>query len=1427
MKILQEPNAGSHSLLFRGDTVQIRFHMEPARKGRAYLMTNLGEGKIQRKEIIEYIETRRAKSGQDWHDTPLEESGEGEYSATIALIEVGHFEGKCFFMPADSGEPVWAEGENFHINVGPAVYCCANSIYCAFVRQFGPNKDFKTSQIPSAKEKKEISDYDNSGYTVIPPSGTFRNLIKELDHIVDRLNCRILHLLPINPVPTVFARMGRYGSPYASLDFTAIDPAYIEFDRKATPVQQFLELIDAAHRKDAKVFIDLAINHTGWAAKLHEEHPEWLLRDPDGSIHSPGAWGITWGDLTELDHNKLELWQYFSRVFLTWCGRGVDGFRCDAGYMIPEPAWQFIIATVREQYPDTIFLLEGLGGDPAVTRRLLNYANMNWAYSELFQNYTKEQIQSYLPYAQELSFSDGLMVHYAETHDNARLAGVSPAYARMRTALCALTSSNGAFGFTNGVEFFATEKIEVHESNALNWKNQENQIPHISRLNSILISHPAFYNNSSIRFIDSGNTKILAFLRTDSAREHQILVLINLNCENFEKATWTTDEVPVTCTALLDLITEEDFIPYLSAEKKYSMVLAMGQVLCLSPSIDDMRKIHDSENRKILKPDRIDRQRAAAVVLDVVCWLNKSEVLIDTDVVSLASLVLSDPVEFCRKTIFDKSGEIPVVFWEWPRDIRRKVIVPPDHFIFIKAPYRFRARITGDDGKTILVQRDSLRQENTNSYFAIFPPCPAPDKQSVRKIKMSVYADPVSKRESSELLFLPDTVEDMSLFYGNREIRSSDNVFLQTNGRGAMLRAAMKWGELPSRYDALLAANLNPEFPEDRHIMWRRCRIWVRFRGRSVPLSIDSTENFIVDEDGSGVWTFNIPIGNGIFVSLCVTCFMMNDRNVTGVNIYRENAKKRKFYLDDNTPVTLVIRPDIEDRNFHHRTIAMNGPEKIWPGAVTSTAKYFNFKPSPDRTLNISTLKGQFHKAPEWNYSVYQFKEAQRGLEAQTDLFSPGYFEVEIGGGECEQILGQAITPFEKDKIQVNLCRRPPDHKYSSFEQVLETAMKKFIVKREKYKTVIAGYPWFLDWGRDTLICARGMIAAGMTTEVREILMLFAKFAEKGTIPNMIHGNNAANRDTSDAPLWLFTACRDLCEAEKSFDFLEEKTDNSEKIIDILQGIAQYYVNGTPNGISCDPESGLVFSPSHFTWMDTNYPAGTPREGYPVEIQALWFAALDFLAKRTGDENWKSLATKVKKSIFSSFRNPDRMWLSDCLHGNKGTRAADALPDDSLRPNQLLCITLGAIDDFETCRNILISAQELLVPGAIRSLADKQVEYQLPIISSDGRLLNHPSSPYWGRYEGDEDNRRKPAYHNGTAWTWQFPLYAEAHYRTFGNNGADTARAILSSSLSTLMEGCAGNIPEIMDGDIPHTQRGCDAQAWGVTELYRVWKMLN
>lgn len=472
---------------------------------------------------------------------------------------------------------------------------------------------------------------------------------------------------------------------------------------------------------------------------------------------------------------------------------------------------------------------------------------------------------------------------------------------------------------------------------------------------------------------------------------------------------------------------------------------------------------------------------------------------------------------------------------------------------------------------------------------------------------------------------------------------------------------------------------------------------------------------------------------------------------------------------------------------------------------------------------------------PEWRYMVHKIHDEQRGFDPHSDLFSPGYFTFNLLGGENARLSASVSKTSPALKVATQNASYGFKEKalyQPSYEQpfgdVLKTALDHFVVKRGRLKTIIAGYPWFLDWGRDALIVVRGLVAANRIKDAKAVLCLFGQFEENGTLPNMIHGTSAANRDTSDAPLWFFTACRDVVVAEKSTAFLDTPA-GGRSIREILFSIAKEYINGTPNGIKMDSDSALVYSPPHFTWMDTNHPAGTPREGYPIEIQALWYHALRFLSEidlKNAETPWLTLARRVQSSLLDLFYLPGGGYFSDCLHSSGPVGAANATPDDALRPNQLLAITLGAITETTLCRRTIAACERLLVPGAIRSLADQPVQYPLPIYHNN-TLLNDPLHPYQGVYRGDEDTQRKPAYHNGTAWTWIFPCFPEAWVSVYGRASAPTALAWLGSSLGMIQEGCFGQIPEICDGDAPHVQRGCDAQAWGVSELLRVWVLLK
>ena len=524
----QHPEPGIHMLHFCGDQITFSLHLPRPAPGTAYLRTNLNRAQIRHQQIVEQVEEDTPSLERDWYDLPMERVDETHFTLTCHLYQVGRFEAKTYYQDAD-GQIVWPTGNNSIIKVEPADTYASNTLYTAFVRLFGAAK---TDGTITAQQQPAIEQLDEHGYHVLPPSGTFRDLIAQLDFIIGRLRCRIVQLLPIHPTPTTYARMGRYGSPFAALDLFDVDPALAEFDRATTPLDQFQELVDAVHQRDARLYLDMPINHTGWASHLQNHHPEWFARNTDDeTFRSPGAWGTTWEDLSKLDYRHRPLWTYMASVFLFWCQRGVDGFRCDAGYKIPFEAWEYIIAKVRLAYPDTVFLLEGLGGAPEITERLLADGGMNWAYSEIFQNYDRAALEHYLPSSLEIAATKGNLIHFSETHDNARLAARSIPFARLRTALCALSALNGASGFSNGVEWYADQQINVHHAHRLNWGSESNQISWIERLHALLEIHPAFLPGASLELITEGAGEQLVIRRSDAQQKQTLIILANLDVE--------------------------------------------------------------------------------------------------------------------------------------------------------------------------------------------------------------------------------------------------------------------------------------------------------------------------------------------------------------------------------------------------------------------------------------------------------------------------------------------------------------------------------------------------------------------------------------------------------------------------------------------------------------------------------------------------------------------------------------------------------------------------------------------------------------------------------------------------------------------------------------------------------------------------------
>jgi 4-alpha-glucanotransferase len=352
-------------------------------------------------------------------------------------------------------------------------------------------------------------------------------------------------------------------------------------------------------------------------------------------------------------------------------------------------------------------------------------------------------------------------------------------------------------------------------------------------------------------------------------------------------------------------------------------------------------------------------------------------------------------------------------------------------------------------------------------------------------------------------------------------------------------------------------------------------------------------------------------------------------------------------------------------------------------------------------------------------------------------------------------------------------------------------------------RSVIAGYPWFGDWGRDTMIALPGLcLATGRFDEARLILETFARFVDGGMLPNVFPGaGDTPEYNTVDAALWYIEAWRAYVEATGDEETLR-------RVFPVLSNIAAAYANGTRYGIAVDPADGLVRAGEpgvQLTWMDARVGdwVVTPRIGKPVEINALWYNALVALAElaprvhRVGDA-YRAAAEKAKAG-FARFIRPDGQGLYDVLDGPDGD-------DASLRPNQVFAVSLPASPlDPAQQRAVIAACEPLVTPYGLRSLAPNDPAY-CPVITGP-------------------PHQRDGAYHQGTVWAFLLGHWALANYRVTGDAAA--AQRLLAGIEPHLSDAGLGQISEIFDGDPPHTPRGCPAQAWSVACTLEAWWKLE
>ncbi len=1024
-----------------------------------------------------------------------------------------------------------------------------------------------------------------------------------------------------------------------------------------------------------------------------------------------------------------------------------------------------------------------------------------------------------------------------------------------------MTSVSGGFGFTCGVEWLATEKIEVHGCTGLSWGNADNLVEQLARLNQLLADHPCFFDGAKLIRASPTGADVFALRRDAAGRSQSVLSLINtdpdkphaVDLEAPFLAGFLTENQGSLSKTLADLLGSKPPVFESLPSGKWRVTLAPGASHCLTVENPPAKGAGETYRR---------RRAQAAWALGALARILDPEEIGPFDWRALGEFASDDPAGFLTLlTELDRAlartdllaalnmaksvpRYPPVIVWT-PADARRVTPVPDKHWLLIVSPDPFRAFLR--PGATTPRCAESI--PSRDAFIAAFPP---DSKAGRAELEVELWRKPVS-RVTASLQFLSERwtagAADGGSFRGPPEAA----LVLLTNGRGGMSRLCVDVGRITSKYDCLVGANLHPSVPVDRHVFAKRVRIWAMANGFLSPLNGETLTRF--EADPVARWLFTVPTGDGHTVPIGMTAAMVPGENTTQIQFEREPGPTEA----DAVEVRLTIRVDLEDRNFHWETKRNPGAEAHFESHVRVLPNQagFDFDPAEDRHLRVTTSAGVFHRNPEWSENIPHPVEATRGMTGSGDAYSPGWFDFPLPAGHKVILAAECDPKPEPAPDFPAVALRPPtqagtiaDSEEETFSKQMRQAIQSFVVRRDAGKTVIAGYPWFLDWGRDTLICARGMLSAGMVDEVEQILRTFGRFEEEGTLPNTIHGEDASNRETSDAPLWFGLVCEEWstrgydAAAPLSSPGVERAPEalralyhrpidaKGRTLFDVLRSIATHYAKGTSTGIGMDPGSGLIWSPAHFTWMDTNHPACTPREGYPIEIQVLWIRLLRQLARiDSGPEaqSWTDLAHHAEESLHRFYWLDAQGWWADVLHAGKGVPAHLAAIDDALRSNGLLAVSLEAVKGERAQRSVEAARRHLVIPGAVRSLAPLPVKRPLEIRGGDGRLLNQPQEPYWGRYEGDEDTRRKPAYHNGTAWVWVLPVFAEALFRAWDKSPASRAAAkgYLLSLQPLLEDGCIGQLPEILDGDSPHLPRGCDAQAWSATEALRVWQILT
>lgn len=635
--------------------------------------------------------------------------------------------------------------------------------------------------------------------------------------------------------------------------------------------------------------------------------------------------------------------------------------------------------------------------------------------------------------------------------------------------------------------------------------------------------------------------------------------------------------------------------------------------------------------------------------------------------------------------------------------------------------------------------------------------------------------------------------------------------WLVTDGSGGYASGTVS-DVLTRRYHGLLVAALAP--PLGRRVLLAKLDASVVYEGRSADLSANRWHDDTIAPDGFRFITEfrldgRVPVWRyAIADALIERRVWMRDAGTTFV---------RYTLARGRSPLALSLKAYVNDRDYHALTRAFDVRDVTQIDGSSATIALGAGTP-----WHLRIDRGTLRAANEWYYGFRLSRESERGLDDLDDHYHACTIDATLTAGESLTVVASTspVEPYdaaaalaqahESERALLDRWRetQPSAARAPAWIESLVLAADQFIVDRpvngSPGKTVIAGYHWFGDWGRDTMIALGGLtLTTGRPEIARAILATFARYIDRGMLPNRFPDTGAPPEyNTVDAALWFIEALRQYHAATNDVSLLHD-------VFDAADGIIDSYARGTRYHIGVDASDGLLYageSGVQLTWMDAKVGdwVVTPRIGKPVEINALWYNALrsmDAFAQVLGRDSsrYRELASAVRRS-FPRYWNDATGYLYDVLDGPDGNDAA-------IRPNALFAAALPfrALDASREAAIVDVAARTLVTPCGVRSLS--------------------PDDPAYAGHYGGSPRDRDAAYHRGTAWPWLTATFLRAR-RNAGGSDAEALQYLQPFAEMVRTYG-VGTLAELSDGDAPYDQRGAIAQAWSAAEILRVWHELQ